>query len=137
MHFFVLEHIVDPLAFLQHQIKLLKPGGKIIFEIPNAADVLYSVYEIPAFERFYWSIAHPWYFSEKSLTYLLNKLDMKFDILLDQRYDLSNHIKWARDGKPGGMGMYTNALGEEIEILYKRNLIKTKNCDTLIGIITL
>jgi 2-polyprenyl-3-methyl-5-hydroxy-6-metoxy-1,4-benzoquinol methylase len=71
MHFFVLEHISDPLNFLKLQIELLKPGGKIIFEIPNAADVIYSVYDIPAFERFYWSIAHPWYFSEKSLTYLL------------------------------------------------------------------
>ena len=67
MHFFVLEHIAQPLAFLQRQLALLQPGGHIVFEIPNAADPLYSVYDIPAFERFYWSIAHPWYFSEASL----------------------------------------------------------------------
>jgi SAM-dependent methyltransferase len=136
MHFFVLEHIAEPLNFLKLQIELLKPGGKIIFEIPNAADVIYSVYDIPAFEKFYWSIAHPWYFSEKSLTYLLNKLDIKFDILFDQRYDLSNHMTWARDGKPGGMGRYTKQLGTELEEFYKKSLIKSKMCDTLIGVIT-
>ena len=53
LHFFVLEHIADPKAFLETQLTLLKPGGKIVFEIPNAADPLYSIYDVPAFERFY------------------------------------------------------------------------------------
>jgi SAM-dependent methyltransferase len=136
MHFFVLEHIAQPLEFLKSQIALLKKGGKIIFEIPNVADPLYTVYDIPAFERFYWSIAHPWYFSETSLNFLLKGLNEPYQILFDQRYDLSNHITWARDGKPGGMGRYTKALGEEVEEFYKQSLIKSKNCDTLIGIIT-
>jgi hypothetical protein len=114
----------------------LNPGGKIIFEIPNAADVLYSVYDIPAFERFYWSVAHPWYFTEQSLIYLLDKLNRPYEILFDQRYDLSNHMTWARDGKPGGMGRYTAQLGEELEEFYKASLIKSKKCDTLIGVLT-
>jgi SAM-dependent methyltransferase len=135
-HFFVLEHIAEPLEFLKTQLSLLKKGGKIIFEIPNVADALYTIYDIPAFERFYWSIAHPWYFSETSLKYLLDKLDQPYEIILDQRYDLSNHMTWARDGKPGGMGRFTEALGTEIEELYKASLIKSGKCDTLIGIIT-
>ena len=135
-HFFVLEHIAAPVKFLKDQLQLLNKGGKIIFEIPNVADALYTVYDIPAFERFYWSIAHPWYFSERSLKYLLDQLDEPYEILLDQRYDLSNHMTWARDGKPGGMGKYTPKLGNEIEEAYKSALIKTGNCDTLIGIIT-
>jgi 2-polyprenyl-3-methyl-5-hydroxy-6-metoxy-1,4-benzoquinol methylase len=136
MHFFVLEHISDPLTFLKQQLSLLKPGGKIIFEIPNSADPLYSIYDIPAFERFYWSIAHPWYFNESSLKYLLDKLGYKYEIKFDQRYDLSNHMTWARDGKPGGMKKYTHLLGEDFEEEYKKNLIEKKLCDTLIGIIT-
>jgi SAM-dependent methyltransferase len=135
MHFFVLEHIVDPVSFLEKQMKLLKPGGKIIFEIPNVADPLYSIYDIPTFERFYWSIAHPWYFSEKSLRYLLDKLRYSYEIKLDQRYDLSNHLIWARDGRPGGMGRFTKLLGKELEDNYKNNLIDIGMCDTLIGII--
>lgn len=136
MHFFVLEHIARPQAFLEAQLELLKPGGRIVFEIPNAADPLFSVYDIPAFERFYWSVAHPWYFSEASLRYLLEKIGRPFQVLLDQRYDLSNHMVWARDGRPGGMGRFTQSLGAELEEDYKKALIRTGKCDTLIGIIS-
>jgi len=136
IHFFVLEHISDPLTFLSKQLNLLKPNGKIIFEIPNVEDPLYSIYDIPDFERFYWSLAHPWYFSQQSLKYLLNKLDYSFEIQLDQRYDLSNHMVWARDGLPGGMGKFSKLLGKKFEENYKQNLIKIGKCDTLIGIIS-
>jgi len=136
MHFFVLEHISNPVEFLEEQLSLLKPGGKIIFEIPNAADALYSVYEIPAFERFYWSVAHPWYFSELSLSYLLSLLGKSHEISLDQRYDLSNHMIWARDGRPGGMGRFTKILGRDFEEAYKNELIRIGKCDTLIGVIS-
>lgn len=136
VHFFVLEHMANPLAFLKDQLALLKPGGRIVFEIPNASDPLYSIYDIPAFERFYWSVAHPWYFNEPSLHYLLGELGQPYEILRDQRYDLSNHMIWARDGRPGGMGRFTEALGTEIEDEYKKGLIQTGKCDTLIGVIT-
>jgi SAM-dependent methyltransferase len=135
MHFFVLEHIAQARAFLERQLTLLKPGGKIIFEIPNAADPLYSVYDVPAFERFYWSIAHPWYFSETSLRFLLDQVGRPYEIKRDQRYDLSNHMVWARDGRPGGMGRFTEILGRELEESYKQGLIRSGRCDTLVGII--
>ena len=135
MHFFVLEHVSDPVAFLRSQLALVRPGGKLVFEIPNAADALVTVYDVPAFERFYWSIAHHWYFTEKSLRYALGQLGLRFEIRLDQRYDLSNHMTWARDGKPGGMGRYTKVLGAELEEAYKRQLVRSGHCDTLVGII--
>lgn len=34
--FQVLEHISDPLDFIEGQIKLIKPGGKLIIGVPNA-----------------------------------------------------------------------------------------------------
>lgn len=135
-HFFVLEHISEPRRFLESQLALLRPGGKIVAEIPNVADALYSIYDIPAFERFYWSLAHPWYFSEASLKHLLDGLGRPYEILLDQRYDLSNHMVWARDGKPGGAGRFTDVLGTELEETYKQALIRIRRCDTLIAIIT-
>lgn len=132
MHFFVLEHIVDPLEFLKSQINMLNDNGKIIFEIPNAADPLYTLYKVPEFEKFYWSIAHPWYFSFNSIKYLLDKLSLHYEIKLDQRYDLSNHIIWARDGRPGGSGKFSPILNEELEDQYKKNLIQAGICDTLV-----
>lgn len=136
MHFFVLEHVANPQSFLEAQLALLKPGGRLIFEIPNAADPLYSVYDIPAFERFYWSVAHHWYFSEESLRHLLARIGRRYEILRDQRYDLSNHMIWARDGRPGGMGRFTGMLGVDLEESYKQALIRVGKCDTLVGIIT-
>ncbi len=128
-------HCLEPGNFSSASSALLRPGGKIVFEIPNAADPLYSVYEIPAFERFYWSVAHPWYFSEASLRYLLDQLGRPYEILRDQRYDLSNHMVWARDGRPGGMGRFGKLLGAELEESYKKALIRIGRCDTLIGIV--
>jgi 2-polyprenyl-3-methyl-5-hydroxy-6-metoxy-1,4-benzoquinol methylase len=136
MHFFVLEHIAEPHEFLQAQLALLKPGGTLVFEIPNAADPLYSVYDIAAFERFYWSIAHAWYFSEDSLHYLLKQTGRPYEVLREQRYDLSNHIVWARDGRPGGSGRFTASLGQELEDSYKRELIRIGKCDTLVGVVS-
>jgi SAM-dependent methyltransferase len=135
-HYFVLEHISEPISFLKTQLALLNEGGRIIFEIPNVADALCTIYDIGSFERFYWSVAHPWYFSEKSLRYLLDQVGESYEIILDQRYDLSNHMTWARDGKPGGMSKFTDRLGIEIEENYKQALIKSGKCDTLIGVIT-
>ncbi len=136
LHFFVMEHIADPRSFLLSQLELLKPGGKIIFEIPNVADALYSVMDIPAFERFYWSIAHAWYFSEDALHYLLKQIGRPYQVLRDQRYDLSNHLVWARDGRPGGLGRFTDFLGRDLENEYRSTLIRIGKCDTLIGVIS-
>lgn len=137
MHFFVLEHIKDPAQFIKMNLNLLKPNGKLIIEIPNAADPLYTIYNIPEFEKFYWSIAHHWYFTESSFCYLLNKFEnIKYEIIRDQRYDLSNHIIWARDGKPGGMNKFSTEFGIELDKLYKERLIESGKCDTLIALIS-
>ena len=134
-HFFVLEHVSNPIQFFKDQLLVLQKKGKIIFEVPNVAEPLLSVYKIPAFENFYWSIHHNWYFSEKSLKFILKKIGRPYKIIFDQRYDLSNHLIWARDGKPGGMGYFKKILGKDIESNYKKSLIKSGACDTLIGII--
>ncbi len=135
LHAFVLEHISTPQQFLQQQLDLLKPGGRLIFEVPNSAEPLLTLYDVPAFERFYWIVAHTWYFSERSLQYLLGKLGYPFEILLDQRYDLSNHMVWARDGRPGGMGRFTPQFGREIEDQYRQALVQSRHCDTLVAVV--
>ena len=130
-HFFVFEHIADPFEFLKDTYDLLNDGGVIIAEIPSSTDVLTSVYNIPAFENFYWSIAHHYYYNPKSLEYILNKLGYKFEILPEQRYDLSNHMTWMMDGKPGGQSRFDIFSNDTIE-LYKNDLKNHWKCDTVI-----
>jgi hypothetical protein len=67
--------------------------------------------------------------------YLLKQLGQPYEVLRDQRYDLSNHMIWARDGKSGGMGRFTEALGADMEESYKQSLIRSGKCDTLVAII--
>ena len=135
MHSFVLEHISNPHEFLRQQLDVLRDGGRLVLEIPNSSDALLTIFDILQFERFYWMVAHRWYFPQKSLEHLLKRFGLPFEILLDQRYDLSNHLVWARDGKPGGMGRFTTTWGQEIEDQYRQALIRSGNCDTLIGVL--
>jgi len=135
VHFFVFEHIRDPFQFLEENLKLLKPGGKIIAEIPCVNDPLTSLYMIPSFEKFYWSIAHHFYYSPKSLKYVLDKLDLKYELIPEQRYDLSNHITWLMEGKPGGQGRYNHVFSQELIDRYKKDLKEKWLCDTIFAVI--
>jgi 2-polyprenyl-3-methyl-5-hydroxy-6-metoxy-1,4-benzoquinol methylase len=136
LHYGVLEHIADPYPFLRQQYDLLKPNGTLLMEAPNVDDALISVFDIPELEQFYWVLAHCWYYSRKSFSYLLEELGWPHEIRLQQRYDLSNHLAWAQNRKPGGAGSFTSVLGKEIEQQYKSALISAGISDTVLGIVT-
>jgi len=130
-NFFVFEHISDPFSFLTRIHELLKDEGVMVAEIPCANDPLTSIYKIEAFERFYWSIAHHYYYTPESLKYVLDRLGYKYELVPEQRYDLSNHMVWMNEGKPGGQGRYIDQLGNSVNKIYRQNLIDTWQCDTI------
>tara|TARA_Y100000389_G_scaffold201331_1_gene243782 strand:- start:2749 stop:3669 length:921 start_codon:yes stop_codon:yes gene_type:complete len=136
MHFFVLEHIADPKKFFKEQIKLLKKNGKIILEVPCYSDALYKLYKIKSFEKFYWSIVHPWYFNMKSLKILLDQLNINYKLRYHQRYSLANHLTWATKGTPGSSKNLEKVLGGKINNMYKSTLEKSGFADTIIAEIT-
>lgn len=136
LHYYVLEHVPDPLAFLTDCLRHLRPGGKLLFEVPNAMDPLTSLYKVPEFEDFYWWRAHHWYFNPRSLGYLLEKLGREFEIHPGQRYDLSNHMVWMAEGKPGGMGRYDRVVSEETRRSYAEDLKRSGYCDHMIAIVS-
>ena len=103
----------------------------MIAEIPSSTDVLTSFYSIPSFEKFYWSIAHHYYYNPKSIEYIMNELNYRYSIEPEQRYDLSNHITWLMDGKPGGQGRFKLFSNKTLEA-YKKDLIDNWKCDTLV-----
>ena len=129
-HFFLLEHVRDPVTFLKQGLDQLKPTGKMFFEVPSRDDPLVTIYNIPAFHNFYWTVAHHWYFNRNSLTFLLDQLHCKYELIPDQRYDLSNHLWWALTGKPGGMGKFSTQFTPELESAYKESMRQTGHCDT-------
>lgn len=129
--FFVFEHMRDPFNFLKTTNDMLNEGGVHICEIPCYEDPLTSLYKIDAFEKFYWSKAHHFYYNFNSLTFILNKLKYKFELIPEQRYDISNHILWLQEGIPGGQGKYNHIFTEDTREAYRNNLIKLKKCDTI------
>jgi SAM-dependent methyltransferase len=130
-NFFVFEHMRDPFKFLSDSYGLLKDKGVIVCEIPCANDPLTSLYNIDAFESFYWSIAHHYYYTPKSLTYILEKLGYQHELVPEQRYDISNHMTWMQEGKPGGQGKYSEIYGKELVESYRQKMIDSWNCDTI------
>ena len=129
-HFFLLEHVRRPLPFLKQCLDQLKPGGKMFFEVPSRDDPLITIYDIPAFQKFYWSVAHHWYFNRNSLTFLLEQLPCRHELIPEQRYDLSNHLWWALSGKPGGMGKFSAQFTSELDAAYTESMRSTGHCDT-------
>jgi SAM-dependent methyltransferase len=134
LHFFVLEHVRDPISFLKRGMGLLRQGGTMFFEVPSREDALVSLYDIPAFHRFYWSVAHHWYFNRPSIEYVLRQVDAPYSLIPVQRYDLSNHLVWAAQGRPGGQGRYDSVLGG-LNDAYRAALCDHGYCDAYFGLV--
>ena len=103
----------------------------MVAEIPCARDPLTAVYDIDAFEKFYWSIAHHYYYTPKSLAFVLDQLGYRYELVAEQRYDISNHMTWMFDGKPGGQGRFTELFGEQLVEDYRQRMIEQWQCDTV------
>lgn len=129
--FFVFEHMRDPREYVRQQLARLRPGGVLVAEMPCVLDPLTSVYTIPAFERFYWCIPHHFHHSPRSLEVVLQDLPVTWRVEPDQRYDLSNHMVWMTEGRPGGQGRFNHLFSAETLESYKRDLIKAWRCDTI------
>lgn len=133
IHYYVFEHVREPVAFIKQYMDMLAPGGTMIFEVPSATEPLIELYKVEAFDRFYWSVAHHWYFTPASLSRVLERAGFRFELFPEQRYDVSNHMVWMQDGKPGGYGKYAALFGPDLDELYKQRLKDAWHCDTIIA----
>jgi len=129
--FHVLEHVPEPVRFLQDVARLLRSDGRLVVEVPNVDDTLVAVYQIPAYLRFYYQKAHLYYFSTDTLMLVFNQAGFDATIEGIQRYNLSNHIRWMLTGKPGGQGYYNDILLPSVHTAYADALIRAGHSDTL------
>lgn len=130
--FMVIEHLNDPDTILGKIYDILKPGGILICETPNAEDVLLSKYQCKSFEDFtYWS-EHVFLYNSENLEKLFNrnKLRTKCNTQI-QRYSLSNHLYWLSKGKPGGHMKWKEFNEQKLNEIYAEKLIEQKIADTL------
>jgi SAM-dependent methyltransferase len=132
--YYVLEHLRNPIEYLSSLTAWLMPGGRIMLEVPNVEDILLGPYAIPNFAPFYWQKAHYYNFSHRTLADVLRRAGVPVQIFPAQRYDLSNHMVWMMEGKPGGAGRFKDVFTPELEIAYAEALKRQWKCDTLFAV---
>lgn len=109
--FQVLEHVAEPIAMLSSAKELLKYGGYLFLEVPNLNDALLAVWKNPFYRKFYFHEAHNWYFTEKSLRILAERVGLEVvEVKYTQDYTFFNHIFWTL----AGMGQSDTLLGMSI-----------------------
>jgi cyclopropane fatty-acyl-phospholipid synthase-like methyltransferase len=132
--FHVLEHLLDPIAFIGRVSNLLNKGGTLLIEVPNIDDALLKFYDIDEFKDFYYCSAHLSYFSKETLRDCLKKANFGGKISLIQRYDLTNHLNWLKYKCAGGLPKEEKIFDEQTLKAYEADLRSKGLSDTLWGI---
>jgi cyclopropane fatty-acyl-phospholipid synthase-like methyltransferase len=126
----LLEHMTKPLDFLDQVLRLLKPEGRFLFEVPNMEEPLLSIYRNNAFRKFYWYPYHLFFYTPETATNVFSKIDgTEIDIQRRQEYGLINHMRWLLLNRPGN---YNKDL-PVLDNVYKNILAKSiRKSDTMI-----
>lgn len=98
----VAEHVPDPIQLVANAWQMVKPGGWLSLEVPNANDELLVLSE--AFANYSYMIEHLSYFTPKKLKQLVELGAGKVpDTLYGyQRYGIFNYMHWIHANAPLG-----------------------------------
>lgn len=130
--FHVIEHVKDPIEFIESLFSLVESKGTIFVETPNSKDALISLYKLKAFSNFtYWD-NHLVLFSKKSFKLMMSKYSYSCKLIKVQRYGLGNHIGWILNGEPGGHKKYLRIENSPFSLLYRKILCFMGYQDTLL-----
>jgi len=133
--FHVFEHIINPLDFLKTIFLKLAPGGKIIIEVPHARDILLNSYNLDSFKAFTLWSEHLMLHTKNSLRIYLEAVGFKnIHVQGFQRFPLSNHLLWLKEGKPGGQHVFKQLNSSALNYAYASELEKIDETDTIIAI---
>lgn len=133
--FHVLEHMKNPIDFLDKCKKNLNFNGKIIVEVPNVND--FQITSNKEYREFYWQRAHVSYFSPKILKKIFQENHFKnIKIIGVHRYSIENFFNWKLNKQPQIENPKYKLESDYLWIdkFYKNKLEKSLKCDTLIVI---
>lgn len=136
--FHVLEHLTAPVDELREVVRALRPGGRVIIEVPHARDALITILRSEAFLRHtYWS-EHLILHTRESLRRLLTTVGLEVVAIEGiQRYPVANHLHWLSEGRPGGHQSWAMLRDPALERAYADTLARNDATDTLLATATL
>ena len=112
--FHVLEHIIDPSAYLSMISRLLiKNDSVVIVEVPSLFDPLLSIYGCEYYKNYYFQSQHPYIYSNTSIVRLMESNGfVTKEVISYQRYGFENHLNWLANNTPGGSELFRNIFNE-------------------------
>lgn len=132
--FHVLEHLDEPLMYLEKMKKHLNKDGKLLIEVPNADDALLSLYNSEKFADFTYWHCHVYLYTNDTIKKLAKKAGYHIDFVQQvQRYPLSNHLYWLAEGAPGGHKKYSFLNDRLLDRYYGDLLAKSGIADTILA----
>ena len=129
--FSVIEHVFNPLKFLQQIYSLMEEKAQLTISTPNLDDYLIDLSE--EYKSFFFRKAHRWYFNYNSILRLGKNAGFKnIEIRCYQRFGISNMVNWLQYSKP--LKNNKSKLGFDtsfIDVLWQRNLEESFRGDYL------
>lgn len=130
--FHVLEHLSEPVEMLAAIRSRMRPGARLILEVPHARDFLHQTLESEAFKAFtFWS-EHLVLHTRESLRRTIELAGFSQVVVKGfQRYGLENHLHWLVRQKPGGHQEWTHLSDDAVNRAYGDLLQSIDQTDTL------
>ncbi len=95
----VLEHLTEPVTYLQNIKPLLAKDGEVLFEVPNLHCFLTELSQ--EYSNFIYLYEHVSYYYKDTLKMLFEKAGYHIkNIYTKEIYSIENHIRWKREGRP-------------------------------------
>lgn len=133
--FHVLEHLPSPVEVLESAFSRLRRNGTLIVEVPHARDFLLQSLKCEQFKKFTLWSEHLILHTRSSLAALLEAANFTtFSIRGFQRYGFENHLRWLKEGRPGGHDVYAHLHDPEFAAHYSTYLERLDQTDTLIAV---
>jgi len=112
--FHVLEHIIDPSAYLSMISRLLiKNDSIVIVEVPSLFDPLLSIYGCKSYKNYYFQSQHPYIYSNTSIVRLMESNGfVTKEVTNYQRYGIENHLNWLTNNSPGSSELFRNIFNK-------------------------
>jgi 2-polyprenyl-3-methyl-5-hydroxy-6-metoxy-1,4-benzoquinol methylase len=132
----VVNQVGDPKGFMGLCLRVLKPGGRLLIEVPNLEDETVTL--SPAYAGFYYKLPTLSYWSQSSFRSALSNMGLRssdYVIAGAQRYSYDNFINWMTTGKPQ-IRPSTSTRYHAVESRYRAHRVASMSCDTLLLTVT-